>query len=113
MRVGDAGCRITASRFHAKPNELPRSSHSIHDGQQGVQEQLSVTRSGVFDKRLAFVKLGIGEVADLERQPRGQRCQYIASFKCGLERGKLITRARRSDLLQYPASDLSIIVVGA
>ena len=84
----------------------------FNDRQQGIKEQLAVTRGRAFNKIPAFVKLSVGEVPDLERQPRGQRCQYIAPFDGGLERGELITSARRAYLLQYPSPDLSVLVVG-
>ena len=112
VRVGNARCRIASSSFHSKSDQLPWCSHSVHDCEQGIEEQLAVTRSCAFDKRLAFVELGVGEIADLERQPRRQRCQHITPFERGLERGKLIARTRRADLLQYPTPDLSILVVG-
>ena len=112
MRVCNTRCRIASSRFHSKSDQLPRCGHSVHDRQQGIKEQLAVTRGRAFNKIPAFVKLSVGEVPDLERQPRGQRCQYIAPFDGGLERGELITSARRAYLLQYPSPDLSVLVVG-
>ncbi|HET8974735.1 MAG TPA: hypothetical protein VFN63_15765, partial [Pseudolabrys sp.] len=112
VRVGNARCRIASSGFHSKPDQLPRYGHSVHDRQQGIKEELAATRGGTFNKIPAFVKLSVGEVPDLERQPRGQRCQYIAPFEGGLERDELIARARRADLLQYTAPDLSVLVVG-